>query len=137
MFHAENFLEAANCLRGASLEPIFGRMDRIEYSRATTKDREQMLASEKLARQLESLDAEIEEILNALFKGEDGLRNAGTRLRWFRALRVRLLVRGLRNRLRDLRGRRVLVDTCYSETRAYEGWLDLTKKNNQRETATL
>ncbi len=96
-----------------------------------------MLASEKLARQLESLDAEIEELLNALFETEDGLRNTGLRLRWFRALRVRLLVRGLRNRLRDLRRQRVLVDTCYAETRAYEGWLDLTEKNKQRETATL
>lgn len=96
-----------------------------------------MLASEKLARQLESLDAEIEELLNALFETEDGLRNTGLRLRWFRALRVRLRVKGLRNRLRDLRGRRVLVDTCYAQTRAYEGWLNLTEKNSQRETATL
>ncbi len=96
-----------------------------------------MLASEKLAHQLENLDAEIEELLDARFEAEDGLRNTGIRLRWFRALRVRLLVRGLRNRLQDLRQRRVLVDTCYAETRAYEGWLDLTEKNNQRETAAL
>ena len=93
-----------------------------------------MAASENLRRELESIEARIEELREDLHRLDADFRMVRGRAGWLWALRVRAMRVGLGRQVRELELRRGAARTCLVETEGYEEWLRFSALRERPET---
>ena len=93
-----------------------------------------MPASDNLRRELESIEARIEDLQESLYRVDADLRAIRGRIGWLRALRVRALKVGIRRQIQELKPRRAAARACYAEAKGYEEWLRLGGRKRRPET---